>query len=116
MRSILALFVLATTTSFAFPQDVSTAERHFIKGLEWLKKKEYDKAIADFSEAIRILPDNATGYLTRGGAYHSKKEYDKAIADFSEAIRLDPKSSLAFASRGLAYKSKKDYDKAIADY
>lgn len=116
MRFVLAIVLLAETANFAFPQDLSTAEKHFLKGLAWREKKEYDKAIAEFSEAIRILPDNATAYLVRGGAYHSKKVYDKAIADFNEAIRLDPKNGHAYGSRGIAWNRKKEHDKAIADY
>ena len=53
-------------------------------------KKEYDKAIADYTEAIRLDPKNARAYTNRGGLGR-QEEYDKAIADFTEAIRLDPK-------------------------
>jgi tetratricopeptide (TPR) repeat protein len=77
---------------------------------------ESDKAIADYTEAIRLDPKLAMAYCNRGVAYGSKGEYDKAIADCTEAIRLDPKLDLAYELRGLAYGSKGEYDKAIADY
>ena len=79
-------------------------------------KKEYDKAIADYTEAIRLDPRNAERLRNRGIAWRSKKEYDKAIADYNEAIRLDPEYALAYNHRGMAWSDKKEYDKAIADY
>ena len=54
-------------------------------------RASYDKAIADFTEAIRLDPKDADAYCNRARAYYSKGEYDKAIADYSEAIRLNPK-------------------------
>ena len=79
-------------------------------------KKEYDKAIADYNEAIRLDPKYAGAFNNRGNAWYDKKEYDKAIADYNEAIRLDPKIAAAFNNRGIAWYDKKEYDKAIADY
>jgi tetratricopeptide (TPR) repeat protein len=59
--------------------------------MAWRVKKEYDKAIADYDEAIRLDPKYAIAFNNRGSAWLIKKEYDKAIADYDEAIRLDPK-------------------------
>ena len=65
-------------------------------------KEEYDKAIADFTEVIRLDPKAAHAYTGRGGAWSERAEYDKAIADFTEAIRLDPKDADAYTDRGEA--------------
>ena len=81
-----------------------------------MEQKEYDKAIADYNEAIRLDPKDASTLYSRGYAWDAKKEYDKAIADYNEAIRLDPKSVSAFYNRGHSWENKKEYDKAIADY
>ena len=48
----------------------------------------YDKAIADFSEAIRLDPRNPNHYTNRGRAWASKGDQGKANADFKEAKRL----------------------------
>ena len=71
--------------------------------MAWYAKKDYDKAIADGNEAIRLAPTYALAYNSRGNAWDAKKEYDKAIADFGEAIRLEPKYALAYANRGQAW-------------
>ncbi len=86
------------------------------RGLSSYRNGEYDKAIADYDEAIRLGPDYAFAYNNRGLAYYCKKEYDKAITDYDEAIRLRPDLAVAFNDRGRAFHDKKEYDKAIEDY
>jgi tetratricopeptide (TPR) repeat protein len=76
----------------------------------------YDKAIADFTQAIRLDPGSKTAYYERGRAYYSRRDFDKAIADQSQAIRLAPDYAPAYTGRGNVYADKGDYDKALADY
>jgi len=76
----------------------------------------FDKAIANFSEAIRLRPDDASAFNSRGNAYESKSDHDRAITDYTEAIRLNPNYALAFNSRGIAYAHKGNLYRAIADY
>src|SRR5215813_1639235 len=77
---------------------------------------DYDKAIAAFSDAMRLDPKSALAFTNRGVAYERKGDMDRAIADFSEAIRLDPNYALASSDRGIAYARKGDNDRAIADF
>ena len=58
-------------------------------------KGDFDKALADLTEAIRLDPKLAQAYLCRGEAYSEKGEHGKAIADITEAIRLEPKNAKA---------------------
>ena len=46
------------------------------------RQEGFDKAIADYSEAIRLDPNEPTTFISRGRAWYAKKEYDKAVADF----------------------------------
>ncbi len=73
------------------------------RGNAWSDKKDYDKAIADYNEAIRLDPGYALAYNSRGNAWSAKKDYDKAIADHNEAIRLDPGYAHAYCNRGVAF-------------
>ena len=63
-------------------------------------KKEYEKAIADYNEAIRLNPKSTLVFSNRGNTWRFKKEYEKAIADYDEAIRLNPKYATAYRGRG----------------
>ena len=86
------------------------------RGLAWNFKKEYDRAVDDCNQAIKLDPDDAVAYRNRGLAWYHKKEYDRAIADCDQAIKLDPNNASAYNDRGFAWNSKKEYDRAIADY
>jgi lipoprotein NlpI len=86
------------------------------RGGAWSAQKEYDKAIRDYDEAIRLDPKYAFAYYNRGNAWWAKKEFDKAIQDYDVAVRIDPKYVLAFRGRGFAWFYKEEYDKAIQDF
>lgn len=74
------------------------------------------RAIADYNEAIKLDPANATAFESRGTAFLRNGNHDRAIEDYNEAIRLNPDFALAYADRGAAYYFKKDYERAIKDY
>jgi uncharacterized caspase-like protein len=86
------------------------------RGLAYRSKGEYDRAIADFGEVIRLDPKYALAYMIRGSAYNDKGSYDRAIADLDESILVNPRYGPAYLSRGLAYDNKRDHDRAIADF
>ena len=79
--------------------------------------KDYDRAIADYTQALQFDPKLAVAFNGRGSAYYEKNEFDRAIADHTAAIQLDPKLADAYFHRGIAYSyGKHDYDHAVADY
>jgi len=92
------------------------AKEHFDKGLLFFERKDWDNAVQEFSEALKIDPNYKDAYFKRGDSYNEKKDYDRAIADFTQAIKLDPNDKLAYKNRGNAYFDKQDYDSAFADY
>ncbi len=77
---------------------------------------DYDKAIAEATEAIRLDSENVMAYLNRGSAYVLKGEPDKAIKDFDRVIQLEPKEVRGYDNRAAAYAAKGDYRKAVEDY
>jgi uncharacterized caspase-like protein len=87
----------------------------FDRGYEHFKKKDFDRAITEYSEAIRFNPSFAQAYDGRGSAYRYKGEFERAIADYSEALRLNPSFAQAYDGRGSAYRDKGDFDRALAD-
>jgi tetratricopeptide (TPR) repeat protein len=51
---------------------------------------QYDEAIADYNEAIRLRPQYAKTYFNRGSAYRKKGQNEQAIADYQKALELSP--------------------------
>jgi len=97
------------------------AQAYRSRGAAYYDKSDYDRAIADFSEAMKldpniVPPSFALAYNRRGLAYVEKKDYDSAIADYGEAIKLDSSSAEVYKNRGTAYNIKQDYDRAIPDF
>jgi len=64
------------------------------RGNQWDRMGQFEKAIADHNEAIRIDPTYGAGYMHRGNIYARHGDYDRAIADQSEAIRLGPRDAM----------------------
>jgi tetratricopeptide (TPR) repeat protein len=96
----------------------NSAEQKIARGAKSAMKGQFDRAIADFDEAIRLSP-SADAFYNRGNAYAELGQYDRAIADFDKAIRLNPKSMAAIEKRAavIAMKSERGGEKtsAIAD-
>ena len=77
---------------------------------------QYQRAIEDYREAIRLKPDYAEAYNNRGAAYHNLGQKQRAIEDYNEAIRLKPDHADAYYNRGITYRELGQYQLAIEDY
>jgi len=86
------------------------------RGTAYLDKKEYNKAILDFTKAIRYNKNYAGAYYNRGYAYCMIQQYNNAILDFNTAIKIKPDFVNAYNNRGLVYSVINNYDQAIEDY
>jgi hypothetical protein len=78
-------------------------------------KTQFDKAIHDFSEAIRIDPDYPGSYAERGQILFKRNEIDRAIADYTAALARDANYAPALRGRGMAHLYRGASDLAIAD-
>jgi tetratricopeptide (TPR) repeat protein len=53
-------------------------------------KGNYDEAVADFSEAIKIDSEFDSAFYGRATVWSKKKDYQRALNDAKEAARLKP--------------------------
>ncbi len=86
------------------------------RGLAYLERGSYTRAIGDFSRAIAINPDFAGSYNNRGIAYRAAGRYGQAYNDFSEAIFIDSSFVDAFYNRGNLLMKVGEFSRAIDDY
>jgi tetratricopeptide (TPR) repeat protein len=104
--------------------------------------RDYDQAIADFTQAINLNSNLASAYILRGRALHASVLYvlyternfsgfgavwydedqkearlllNKALEDLNYSINLDPNNANAYLERGKIYYFLKDYDKSLVD-
>jgi tetratricopeptide (TPR) repeat protein len=95
--------------------------------------KDYERALADYTEVIRRVPEDyvpyeyefirrsAPGqvffaYYGRANVYGALGEHEKAIVDYTAAIELWPKHSSPWLFRASSYAALGEDDKAIEDY
>ena len=77
------------------------------RGLVWVIRGDYNKAIDDFTKAIKNATDYTDHYYSnRGNVWKAKKIYNKAIDDYTKAIEISPDFAKAYYGRGLAKKEK----------
>jgi tetratricopeptide (TPR) repeat protein len=111
-RLALILFVPMLVVTNVRGED---AEACYKQSLEFIKKQQYDDAIAQATKAIKQKPKYWEAYVVRGAAHAEKRELDEAIADFTEVIRLNPKDPTGYRNRSIAYSNKGEKEKALAD-
>ena len=85
------------------------------RGSDKANKGDHYGAIADFTKAIEIDPQNDDAFYNRGTSKLELKDYYGAISDFTKAIEIKPASD-AYYNRGNSKLELKDYYGAISDF
>lgn len=109
--------------------DIASAYKDL--GTSYHSKKEYEKAVENYGNALEILlkldknlPIAATIYSSIGSLYYDKGEFEKAIKNYQNSLSIqlnltgDNDLSVAdtYNSLGMAYQSKGDYKKALENH
>lgn len=126
-RFLLLIFIALISMSSAGaqgdPHPAETARLNALvtSGNQKVRDGNFDGAIADFTEAIKIVavfPEYAQAgpYLNRGLALQKKGDLDAALADFNKAIKLEPNNVYAYQNRAGLHEKRKEVDQALADY
>ena len=80
------------------------------------KQNWYEKALAHYTETLKLKPYYVEAYNNRGAIYRDKGEFDLALQDFNKAIDLEPNYANAYNNRGMAYGKNDKYDLALQDF
>jgi hypothetical protein len=87
------------------------------RGLAWRAKGDNDRAITDYSEAIRLDPKKAEYLNNRCWARAiAGREPPLAVADCTEASRIARNDANVMDSRGFTYLRLSQLNDAVADY
>jgi tetratricopeptide (TPR) repeat protein len=102
--------------------NLSSGDMNKVSGLEkssykYYQEKNYEKAIVDLKELIRLNPAGAAGYYNNiGMCYFDREKYSEASENFRQAISSNPKFSTGYNNLGTCYERLGDKQKAIENY
>ena len=77
---------------------------------------DWDAAIKDYDEAIRLSPQTSAYWNNRANYYSRKREYQKALEGYDEAVRLTPTSFIPLSNRANTFLNTREWDKALEAY
>jgi tetratricopeptide (TPR) repeat protein len=85
------------------------------RGAAYREQQKFPEAIADFTEALKVKPNDADTHERRAYAYMQMKDMDKALADYNDSLKADPKEARVYLLRSYVYELKADAKAGIAD-
>lgn len=77
---------------------------------------DYEKAIADYHQALRINPHDGNAYHHRGTAYLHGGDPERAIADFNKVIEINLRFTETYFNKALACENMGRLDEALESY
>jgi len=80
-------FLVFVLINYTYAQN---AGNHNMQGVSHYNNGDFNKAIEEFTEAIKIDPNYATAYRNRGITYKRINDYINANSDFTQVIRINP--------------------------
>jgi protein O-GlcNAc transferase len=78
-----------------------------------LHQGKHAQALTALEPALRMQPDNAALWCTRGIAHRLALSYDDALADYERAHRLDPKDVRTLGNMGEWYLARSSFERAL---
>ncbi|XP_035483243.2 sperm-associated antigen 1 isoform X1 [Scophthalmus maximus] len=78
-------------------------------GNEFVKKGQYQDAMAKYSDCLKLKPEECAIYTNRALCYLKLERFTEAKQDCDAALKLEPNNKKAFYRRALANKGLKDY-------
>ena len=92
------------------------ADKFNYKGLEFLKKDDYENAITCFFQSLDYDQNYSHAYSNIGNALLKKGNIDEAVKMFEDAIKLDKNNSIYHFNLGVALTQCNDHEGAAKAY
>jgi tetratricopeptide (TPR) repeat protein len=93
-----------------------TSAAFSLRGNVHYDKSNWDKAIADYSDTIRLDPQNGEAFNNRAWTYYRAGRQAEALEDANNAVRLLAKEAYVWDTRGHVNAKLGNRDAAIKDF
>ena len=120
LLQLVAAVLLAVMLLTACASGASKAADKIELGQKYLTELNYTEAVASFTEAIRLDPDNIQAYMGRAEAYLALGEYEKALEDYrfvsQKTEEMPYTRAISYMGPAEVYEKIDKQDRALADY
>jgi tetratricopeptide (TPR) repeat protein len=90
--------------------------RYFIhRGLARERTGDFQRALADYNEAIRLDPSDPAAHFNRANVWFQQLQFEQAIDGYTQVIALEGDDARAYRNRGWARFHNQQYDQAAED-
>lgn len=89
------------------------AKLNLQQGLNYMRAKDYDNAIREFTLAIEKFPNYDVAYSNRAVAYMHQKKFNKAMDDLKKAEQINPNNPTVHYNYVAWYSLQKQLDRAL---
>jgi tetratricopeptide (TPR) repeat protein len=93
--------------------EMKESHEHSQKGFEFSRAGKYNEAITEYTEAIRLSPNNDALFYNRGLCYINTNNGDAAIQDFNKSIEFNGNNIDAYIQITTIYANRGMYDDAL---
>lgn len=120
LLQLVAAVLLAVMLLTACASGASKAADKIELGQKYLTELNYTEAVASFTEAIRLDPDNIQAYMGRAEAYLALGEYEKALEDYrfvsQKTEEMPYTRAISYMGQAEVYEKIDKQDRALTDY
>ena len=117
---LIAVIVLVAVLLTSCGSKAATATDKIELGQKYLTELNYTEAIASFTEAIKLDPNNVQAYMGRAEAYVALGEYDKALADYrfisGTTEDMPYTQALSYIGQAEVHQKMEQPARAVSDY
>ena len=84
-------------------REPANVDARFNLGLAYLRLRQPDEAVREFTETLVRSPQLAEAYYQRGNAHDDLGEFERALSDYQRAIDLSPGYVQPMYNRGICW-------------
>ncbi len=115
---------MPTSTATPEPDSAATAGASELMSAATLRRRgtasagrgNFQSAMADFDQAIKLDPNDADNYYERGKAHARGNQLEHALGDYDQALKLKPEFVSVLIARGAVRLATKDEAGARTDF